>query len=271
MPGHPDTHADHALRVVFLGSGSSGNAAAVTDGITTVLVDCGFSARETQTRLARHAIEAASVSAILVTHEHTDHTRGIAVFSRRHGATVYATAGTRRAARFDDDACDAQTLRPGEPVRVGTLTAIPFRTSHDAAEPVGYRIESACGTVLGIATDTGTFTEEATEALRDCDILGLECNHDLDMLAGGPYPWFLKQRIASTRGHLSNPDAADALERIASERLRHVHALHLSRTNNTHDLAREALEARLARLGLDVAVTSVTQDGTAGPAAPQAR
>lgn len=261
MPDRPDSRARESLRVVFLGSGSSGNAAAVTDGTTTLLVDCGFSAREVRTRLSRHGIDAEGVSAILVTHEHTDHVRGVDVFARRHRAPVYATAGTWRASRTDARLLDARTVRPGEPERVGTLTVIAFATSHDAAEPVGYRIETSAGATLGIATDTGHFTDQAAEALRDCDIVGIECNHDIEMLSGGPYPWFLKQRIASPRGHLSNPDAADALERIAGDRLRHVHALHLSRTNNTHELARRALEVRLARLGLDVPVTSVTQDG----------
>jgi phosphoribosyl 1,2-cyclic phosphodiesterase len=267
MPRRPHTNTVDAVRVVFLGSGSSGNSAAVTDGTTTVLVDCGFSARETERRLEGHGIPAESVSAILVTHEHTDHTSGIAVFARRFGATVWATAGTRRGGRFDAHTPDVRTLAAGEPVRVGTLTVLPFGISHDAEEPVGYCIEANCGTRVGIATDTGTFTDEAAEALTGCDIVGLECNHDLDMLAGGPYPWFLKQRISSTRGHLSNPDAADALERIASDRLGQVCALHLSRTNNTHDLAREALELRLARLGLDVPVASVSQDGAAAPGA----
>ena len=261
MPSHPDTQAPHPLRVAFLGSGSSGNAAAITDGTTTVLVDCGFSARETVRRLEGLGIDAANVSAILVTHEHTDHTRGIAVFARRFGSAVWATRGTRRGSRLDADAADVRTLAAGDAVTVGTLSVLPFRISHDAQEPVGYRIEGACGARIGIATDTGTFTAEAAEALSGCDVVGLECNHDLDMLETGPYPWFLKQRIASTRGHLSNPDAADALEQISSDRLREVCALHLSRTNNTHVLAREALEGRLAQLGLDVTVTAVTQDG----------
>jgi phosphoribosyl 1,2-cyclic phosphodiesterase len=269
MPHRPETDSSDAVRVVFLGSGSSGNSAAVTDGTTTVLVDCGFSARETTRRLRGHGIPAESVSAILVTHEHTDHTSGVAVFARRYGATVWATAGTRRGGRFHAHTPDVRTLAAGEPVRVGTLSVLPFSISHDAEEPVGYRIEASCGTRIGIATDTGAFTAEAAEALRGCDIVGLECNHDVDMLAGGPYPWFLKQRISSTRGHLSNPDAADALERIASDRLREVCALHLSRTNNTHDLAREALGLRLERLGLDVAVTSVTQDGVATQGSPR--
>ena len=143
---------------------------------------------------------------------------------------------------------------------MGTLEVLAFRTSHDAAEPVGFVLGDATSGRLGLVSDTGAFTPEAHEALQHCDVIGIECNHDAGMLETGPYPWFLKQRIASTRGHLSNADAASAVERLASERLAHVYAVHLSRTNNTHDLARTALAGCLARLGLDVPVTSVTQD-----------
>ncbi len=258
-----------ALRVAFLGSGSSGNATAVSDGRTTVLIDCGFSAREVVRRLLAHGIAAESVSAILVTHEHTDHVSGVEVFARRFGCTVWTSAGTRRAGRFDPRVADVHTLIPGEPARIGSLEVLAFSTSHDAVEPVGYVVRDDSGTRFGLATDTGVFTEQAAEALAECDILGVECNHDVDMLTTGPYPWFLKQRIASSRGHLSNPDAARALEAIAGDRLRQVHALHLSRTNNTHDLAREGLSNCLSRLGLDAEVKTVTQDGTKTPGAPR--
>jgi len=262
MPSRSDTDTQPSLRVAFLGSGSSGNATVVSDGTTTVLIDCGFSAREVVRRLQAHDLDATSVSAILVTHEHTDHTRGLEVFASRFGCSVWATTGTRRAGRLDQRLDDVHTLVPGVPVSIGTFDVLPFRSSHDAAEPVGYVLTDGAGTRFGLATDPGTFTPDTAEALLGCDVLGLECNHDIDMLTTGPYPWFLKQRIASNRGHLSNPDAADALERVASDRLTHVFALHLSRTNNTHDLARAALEHRLARLGLGTRVTSVTQDCT---------
>ena len=263
MSSPAETQEQRALRVAFLGSGSSGNATLITDGDTTVLIDCGFSAREVVRRLTAHGVDAGRVSAILITHEHTDHVQGVEVFARRFGCQVWATAGARRAGRLDAKVGDIQPLHAGEPARVGTLEVLPFTSSHDAAEPVGFVVSGAGSNGreerFGLATDTGTFTGEAAEALRDCDILGIECNHDGDMLATGPYPWFLKQRIASSRGHLSNADAADALERVAGDRLTQVYALHLSRTNNTHELARHALASRLAQVGLDVSVASVTQ------------
>jgi phosphoribosyl 1,2-cyclic phosphodiesterase len=196
---------------------------------------------------------------VLVTHEHSDHIRGVEVFARRNACAVFATAGTGLAAGFAALEGEFVTLEPGEVVRIGTLSVLPFRISHDAVQPVGYRIESSNGERFGLATDTGILTGEAAEALADVDLLGMESNHDLDMLTNGPYPHFLKQRIRSDRGHLSNPDAADALERLATERLKRVFALHRSDTNNSPALVKRALAGRAAAIGLRVPVDVVAQ------------
>jgi phosphoribosyl 1,2-cyclic phosphodiesterase len=258
-----------SLRVVVLGSGSGGNAVAVTDGATTLLVDCGFSARETARRMAMVGLEASGVRAVLVTHEHSDHIRGVDVFARRHDCAVFATQGTRRAAGLDAIATDVCGLKAGEPTRIGTFSVVPFSVSHDAAQPVGFRFEADCGERFGIATDTGVLTPEALEALADVDILGLESNHDLAMLANGPYPQFLKTRIRSVQGHLSNPDAADALQQLASSRLRHVLALHRSSTNNSPTIVKRTLTARSEAIGLRVPVDVARQDIPLDTAPPQ--
>ncbi|MEI7815272.1 MAG: MBL fold metallo-hydrolase [Coriobacteriia bacterium] len=257
------------LRVVVLGSGSGGNAVAVTDGATTILVDCGFSAKETARRMALAGLDAGQVSAVLVTHEHSDHIRGVEVFARRHGCAVFATRGTRRAAGLDALAADVCGLTAGEPERIGSFSVVPFRVSHDAAEPVGFRFETDGGERFGMATDTGVLTPEAAEGLADVDILGLECNHDLTMLANGPYPQFLKTRIRSNQGHLSNPDAADALELLASARLRRLFALHRSSTNNSATIVKRALVARAKAISLSLPIDVARQDIPLDSSPPQ--
>ncbi len=258
------------LRVVILGSGSAGNAAAVTFGDNVMLVDCGFSAREVARRLTVNGIDPMHVRAILITHEHGDHVRGVDVFARRHapGCAVIATGGTLQAARLERIDADVRAIAPGDSLGFGEMTVRPFRTSHDATDPVGWRVESPGGTYAS-ATDTGILTPEAAEALSECEIVGLESNHDLRMLEVGPYPYHLKQRIRSARGHLSNDDAAAALERIAHPGLKHVFALHRSRTNNTRELAASALEQRAARLGLAAPVTVAGQDTACDSSPPQ--
>ncbi len=241
----------------------------MTDGTTTLLVDCGFSAKETARRMAIVGLDASRVSAILVTHEHSDHIRGVEVFARRHGCPVFATRGTRRAAGLDALATHVGDLTAGEPERIGSFSVVPFRISHDAAEPVGFRFEADCGDRFGIATDTGVLTPEALEALREVDILGIESNHDLAMLANGPYPQFLKTRIRSDRGHLSNPDAAEALEQLAGGRLKRVLALHRSSTNNSPTIVKRTLVARSEAIGLRVHIDVARQDLPLDSSPPQ--
>ncbi len=258
------------LRAVFLGSGSAGNCTAIVSDETLVLVDCGFSAREVSRRLEAAGLDPARVSAVLVTHEHGDHVRGIEVFCRRHSpeCAVVATSGTRRAAGSASLGGSAQSIRPGDALRIGDLEIVAFRTSHDAEEPVGYRI-SGGGQTIGIATDTGVLTPEAREALRDVDVLAIEGNHDVRMLEQGPYPYHLKRRILSAKGHLSNADAARALEVLAGDRLKRVVAMHRSRTNNTSAIAATVLRERLKRLGLAVPVDVAEQHGGIDTRPPQ--
>jgi phosphoribosyl 1,2-cyclic phosphodiesterase len=246
---------------VVLGSGSSGNASVVTDGTTTVLVDCGFSAREVARRLGDAGIDPRSVQAVFVTHEHGDHVRGLDVFCRRYAPAceVHASAGTRHAAGLTALERTAKPLRIGETMRVGSLTVLTFPASHDAVEPVGFRIDAEGGSI-GMVTDTGVITPEAREALAGCTTIALECNHDLRMLEQGPYPAYLKRRIRSVHGHLSNADAADSLETLAHDGLEHVIALHRSRTNNTRELVSELITERLRRIGLRSSVQVAAQD-----------
>lgn len=259
-------HAPHTrLTVTVLGSGSSGNSIAIRAGDDTLLVDAGFSARETMRRLEASGIDAAGVRAIVITHEHGDHVRGVRVLAKRLGVPVYASPGTRRAAGLDSIVSDPRDLERGATVRIAQFSVTAFATSHDAAEPVGLRVESPGGIVCGILTDSGVVTPEALEALRGCDVLALESNHDLEMLRGGPYPYFLKQRILSSRGHLSNDDAGTLLGQLAHNGLRDVVALHLSSTNNLPRLATTALQRTLRQLDHPARVACAAQQEPGDP------
>lgn len=244
------------LALTVLGSGSSGNAAVVSCGDTHLLLDAGFSARETARRLALAGFSAEAVTAVLVTHEHADHVSGVPVFARRHHVPVLASNGTARAAGLAHQrGCELSLARAGHEIALGNVRVRPFRTSHDCAEPLGFVFAAPDGTRLGVVTDTGILSAEALEALAGCAVLGLEVNHDELMLENGPYPLFLRRRIAGERGHLSNAAAADALERLAHDGLRTVVGMHVSRQNNTPELASRALRVRIAAIGLEGAVS----------------
>ncbi len=235
------------MRLIILASGSSGNAALIESGGRAVLVDAGISARETLRRMGDAGVGDVRVEAILLTHEHGDHVRGVRVLARRLGVPVYGTAGTLRAA----EAClvdvpEVAAIERGERFAVGGFAATAFATTHDAAEPVGYTLQDRAGRRVAIATDTGFISPEMAAALEGCHALGLEHNHDARMLADGPYPAFLKRRIAGDFGHLSNAAASGALAALSWSGLEHVFALHLSERNNTASHVARALARALA-------------------------
>ena len=233
------------MRFASLGSGSEGNALVVEVGDTRVLIDCGFRVRDTVGRLWRLGLAPESISAILVTHEHADHIGGVAAFATRFRIPVWLTFGTldmvsERFSRlprvYGFDSHDAFAIGPVE-VR-------PFPVPHDAREPVQFVVGDGDHR-LGVLTDIGITTRFVESSLSGCDALVLECNHDLEMLAGGDYPWALKQRISSRLGHLHNEASAELLAALDTSRLRHIIAAHLSQQNNTPDKARAALARAL--------------------------
>lgn len=236
------------LTVCVLASGSRGNAVYVSDGTTAVLVDAGLSGVEIARRMARNGLSPARLDAILVTHEHGDHVKGVGVMARRHRLPVYWSPATARALEGRlGTVPDGRTFRAGASFTVGTLAVHPFATAHDAADPVGFTLEAG-GRRLGIATDLGTATNLVRHHLHGCDALVLEANHDPHLLMSGPYPWHLKQRVRSRSGHLSNAAARDLLLDVCHDRLSHVILGHLSEENNRPELAlqmiREALDGR---------------------------
>ena len=231
------------MRFASLGSGSAGNALVAEAGTTRLMVDCGFSIRETEQRLARLGLSPHDIDGILVTHEHDDHAGGVFRFAAKHQITVWITHGTLRGAqRYIPEHFDAplMVIDSHTSFSVGGLEVHPFPVPHDAGEPVQYVLYNGMHK-LGVLTDTGCSTPYIEQMLSGCHALVLECNHDLDMLMNGPYAWSLKQRVKSRHGHLDNATSAGLLSRLDNRHLQHLIAAHLSEKNNTPALAVEAL------------------------------
>ena len=233
------------LRLHVIASGSKGNAAVVEDALTgeCVAIDCGVCARDFFGGCRDAGVDPARIRGILITHDHIDHTKGLGVVLRgfqRHGlqVPVFANGATVAASPVIAPlTCDFdfRDLEAGRALKLGGMDVLPFRTSHDAAFSCGFRVEAG-GDALGYLTDSGVVTPEAHEALGRVRILALESNHDVRMLREGPYPYWLKQRIASARGHLSNVQAAEELDRLRWPGLEQVVAMHISENNNTYPL-----------------------------------
>lgn len=234
-------------------SGSTGNSYFVGTGTAGILVDIGRSARQTTGILERCAIDPLAVSGILITHEHSDHVSGLRVFASRYNIPVYASAGTLTALE------SMGVLNGKFPVQAVECTCVfeaagmqiqPFRTPHDAAESFGYRIYTEDQKILTVATDLGYVTPEIEENLLGADIAVLESNHDVGMLRMGSYPYSLKRRILSDYGHLSNAACASFLPELYAKGTKRFLLAHLSRENNTPDLARETAVCNMRMAGM---------------------
>jgi phosphoribosyl 1,2-cyclic phosphodiesterase len=247
------------VRFASLGSGSEGNALLVEaqSGATTtrVLLDCGFSAKEVERRLARLGADAESLDAILITHEHSDHIGSALTLARKWSIPLYMSWGTARAVGADEADVDLQVLWGDEAVAIGDLSILPYTVPHDAREPLQYVLSNGASR-LGVLTDVGTSTPHISNVLSGCDALVLECNHDVRMLAGSRYPPSLKARIGGNHGHLNNDAAAGILASLDRSRLRHLVAAHLSQQNNLPELAQAAIAAVLGAAATDVVVAS---------------
>jgi len=229
------------MRFASLGSGSRGNALLVEAGNTLVMLDCGFSVRETARRMALLGRHPEQLAALLVTHEHGDHVRGIAALARRYRIPVWLTQGTRRMLR-DAELPVVRCYDGHGAFTIDDLQLNPFTVPHDAREPCQF-VFSDGARHLGVLTDTGRMTPHIVDCLAGCDALLLECNHDARMLADGPYSAALKRRVGGPLGHLSNHQAGELLGLLDHGRLQHLVAAHLSEKNNRPELARAALAA----------------------------
>ena len=247
----PHKNGINSLSFAVLCSGSKGNSVVVLADNSTILIDVGISARGCEILLNQLGICASQVDAVLLTHEHTDHIRGVRAFSRRHQIPVFINERLYKSHQqhFTTSSL-AQTFQPGETLQIASLELHPFSVSHDAVEPVCFTIKCN-GVKLGIATDLGYVTSLVATRLSACDALVVEANHDSELLLSGPYPWQLKQRIKSRTGHLSNSQAGSLLRDVWHPGLRTVVLAHISEKNNQPQLALNTVLSHLTDEALE--------------------
>lgn len=241
------------VSVSVLASGSRGNSTIVQSSSTRILVDAGISCREIFKRLKAAGEDPHSLSAVVITHEHSDHVYGLATLAKKLGVPIFMTGATHQAwARSVRDATGEppqttciEFFSAGHRFRIGDIDVMPFTIPHDAADPVGFafRVE---GVKVAIATDLGYIPPSVCDQLQGCDVLVLESNHDLEMLRGGPYPWSVKQRVMSRVGHLSNDALAQFFVNDYDGSASYIVLAHLSEQNNHPEIARRAAEVALS-------------------------
>jgi phosphoribosyl 1,2-cyclic phosphodiesterase len=243
-----------SLRFSILASGSTGNATVVGNREVQVLVDAGLSAKKIEQLLMLRDTSCERLGAILITHEHSDHIKGLGALARKYRLPIYANAKTWEALERQIGEIDSEQKKvfvTGSYIDFGSLKAESFPVSHDAAEPVGFCFYDG-EAKLSILTDTGYVSSKVKEKVTDSDVLVIEANHDIEMLRVGRYPWNVKQRILSDLGHLSNEAAGEALYGMLSERTRRIYLAHLSRDHNLLDLAKLTVNNVLQEYGISL-------------------
>jgi phosphoribosyl 1,2-cyclic phosphodiesterase len=230
-----------------LGSGSSGNTTLVSDGSTHILVDAGLSGREIAKRLQEYGLEPEKISAIVISHEHGDHCRGVSPLVKKLDIPVFMTQEAFDNSGMNLDPKKLRAILPGETFDVNGISITSFSVPHDATDPLGFVLEKN-GVKICVALDLGFLSQLVLERMKGCAAIVLESNHDIQMLKVGPYPWALKQRVMSRRGHLSNDSVAQYLANDFDGCAAHVVLAHLSKMNNLPELAllsaQRALEER---------------------------
>lgn len=236
------------LRFCALASGSRGNALLVEHNSSLVLIDCGLPLKVLRERLSVMGRSLEDIDALLVTHEHGDHSRGVGPFTRRAQVPVYATPGTAQSVKAIDQ---YQRIATSQPLEIGSIRVQPFTVPHDAREPCQFLFEAG-GKRLGVLTDTGHITPLILATLAGCDALAVEFNHCGDMLENGPYPEAVKARVGSRLGHLNNRQASELVAEIAHPGMRWVVGLHLSENNNSPERVRLAAASVTGPAGVEL-------------------
>jgi phosphoribosyl 1,2-cyclic phosphodiesterase len=252
----------HDLSVTVLCSGSIGNSILVSSNGSGILVDAGLSCRELGRRLSLFGAEPTQIEAVVLTHEHTDHTRGARRFCVEQRIPIYATRGTLALTPLEG--VETNVISAGKDFLIGPFTVSPFKVRHLAAEPVAVSV--SCGQRrTGIATDLGSVTTEVVKAMSGADLMLVESNYDQQMLVSGDYPGFLKRAIGGDHGHLSNDDAATLSSKATSERTSGIVLVHLSRDNNTPEKALETVSERVRATGRKTRVDVAKHSECLGP------
>lgn len=232
------------LHLHILGSGSKGNCALIEGPQGLIMVDDGLPRRETLKRMAELGLSADNVTALLITHEHSDHIKGLDVWCKHWHGPLFASRGTL-SNKENLSHLPVEEFDPGDTLSIAGIHAQTYSTSHDVINPVGYRF-NALDDSIGFATDTGELSSQAMNTLKDCRVLALESNHDVTMLREGEYPRFLQERILSARGHLSNGQAAEAARELVTDRTEQLIAMHISQDNNRPSLTVKSYAKALA-------------------------
>lgn len=248
----PVTFAGMSLFIASLNSGSNGNCYYVGNDHEAVLIDAGLSCRETERRMATLGLNLRKVKAIFISHEHTDHIKGLSVLSSRYALPVFITKATLQNSSVRVPGHRVVAFRDGISIQIGGLHVVPFRKYHDAADPHSFTV-SGNGITVGVFTDLGRCCDNLKQYFSQCHAAFLEANYDTEMLENGRYPYFLKQRIRGGHGHLSNAEALQLVLEHKAPFLKHVLLSHLSKDNNCPQLAQQLFAAQCEGVSVTVA------------------
>lgn len=241
-----------SVRIASLNSGSNGNCYYVAYAGEAVLVDVGISCKEVEKRMARIGLSMKDVKAIFISHEHSDHIRGVEVLSKKYQLPVYITPATLRNSRLVIREELQYTFGSDLPVQIGNLQVRPFSKRHDAADPYSF-VVSANNIHIGVFTDIGSCCDNVTRHFKECHAVFLEANYDQEMLETGMYPYYLKKRISGGHGHLSNHEALELFNTHRSEHISHLILSHLSKDNNSPELVKQLFEKHAGQTKITVA------------------
>jgi phosphoribosyl 1,2-cyclic phosphodiesterase len=253
-----------SVEICVLGSGSGGNCTFLGTPKTRLLVDAGFSMKETARRLAAINIPLESIQAIVISHEHSDHIHGVETLTKNLSIPVYIARAALEAMRIDAEKYSFEFIQAGSSFLIGDVEVHPFSIPHDSVEPLAFRFESA-GIRASVVTDLGYIPELVKQRVAGSDCLIFEANHDLDMLKVGPYPWFVKQRVMSRHGHLSNDATARFFEEDYDGMAAHVLLAHISQKNNHPDIVRMSITQAFEKRGLPTQTIQLTSQSEPSP------